>query len=436
MRVGVIAAACAFAFLPNVVVAQDSTRTAQDSAVRVFLDCPDTFCDFDYYHTEITFVNWVRDRQFAQVHALITTQPTGGGQQYTIAFIGLQRFAGAADTLRWNSKADDTQDDIRRGLAQTIRLGLIRFAARTPVAKLITILYSAPAQAAGQVRDPWNYWVFSVSVNGNLNGEKSFKQQYWSGGVSADRITEQWKLRFSINQNYFQSDFRVPLFDSTGAQVGEDRIRNITRGDDENVLIVRSAGAHWSIGGRGAASSSTFLNERRSLRLAPAVEYDVVPYSESTRRLLAFRYELGPTAYWYSDTTIFNRIRETRFIQSMNVSLNIKQPWGSAGVAAEASNYLYDFNKHHVTFFGNGQFRVFKGLSLQMFGSIGLIHDQLSIPKAGATEQEVLLRRRQLATSYQYFGFFSLSYTFGSKFANIVNPRFGTGGGGSMSFSF
>jgi len=49
MRVGVVAAACAFAFTP--LAAQDSTRTVQDSAVRVFLDCPDTFCDFDYYRT-------------------------------------------------------------------------------------------------------------------------------------------------------------------------------------------------------------------------------------------------------------------------------------------------------------------------------------------------------------------------------------------------
>ena len=91
MRVGVIAAACAFAFAP--LAAQDSTRTVQDSAVRVFLDCPDTFCDFDYYRTEITFVNWVRDRQFAQVHVLVTTQSTGGGQEYTLSFIGLERFA-------------------------------------------------------------------------------------------------------------------------------------------------------------------------------------------------------------------------------------------------------------------------------------------------------------------------------------------------------
>src|SRR6267143_921287 len=95
MRVGWLATACAFAVAP--LEAQDTTRTVQDTAVRVFLDCPDTFCDFDYYRTEITFVNWVRDRQFAQVHLLITTQDTGGGREYTLTFIGLERFAGAAD---------------------------------------------------------------------------------------------------------------------------------------------------------------------------------------------------------------------------------------------------------------------------------------------------------------------------------------------------
>ncbi|PYO93963.1 MAG: hypothetical protein DMD62_07720 [Gemmatimonadetes bacterium] len=431
MRVGLAAAACAFAFSP--LAAQDSTRTVQDSAARVFLDCPDTFCDFDYYHTEITFVNWVRDRQYAQVHVLITTQSTGGGREYTLGFIGLERFAGEADTLRWNSKADDTEDDIRRGLAQTMRLGLVRFAARTPVARLLQLSYAAPAQAAAQVRDPWNYWVFRADANLNLNGEKTFKYQNWWGSLSADRITEQWKIRFSLNSTYSQSDYTyVSSYDSTGAPI-EASTRTITRGYDANSLIVRSVGAHWSAGGRVFVSSSTYLNQELVVGVAPAVEYDVVPYSQSTRELLTFRYQIGPTAYRYNDTTIYNQIEETRFYQSLNVSLSVKQPWGSTGVALEGGNYLHDFTKNRLTIFGNGQFRIFKGLSLQFFGSVALIHDQLFISKEGATEQEVLLRRRQLETSYRYFGYFSLSYTFGSKFANIVNPRF-EGGGGNVFF--
>ncbi len=430
MRVGVIAAACAFAFAP--LAAQDSTRTVQDSAVRVFLDCPDTFCDFDYYRTEITFLNWVRDRTFAQVHVLVTTQQTGGGQEYTLSFIGLERFAGTADTLQWRSQRSDTQDDIRRGLAGILRLGLVRFAAKTPVARRLEVSYTAPTASAARVHDPWNYWVFSASINGFLNGEKSFKSQNWFGSLSADRVTDLWKISFSVGQSYNQTDFDVPIYDSMGAQIGTTHIRNITRGDDESALLVRSLSAHWSVGMRGLASSSTYYNQERVLRIAPAIEYDVVPYNQSTRRLLTFRYEIGPTAFRYRDTTIYNRLKETLFLQSLNVALRINQPWGSAGISMEASNYLYDFHKHHVTFFGNGQFRIFRGLSLGMFASIGLIHDQLSIPKAGATEQEVLLRRQQLATSYQYFGNFQLSYTFGSKFANIVNPRFGGGGGGGF----
>jgi hypothetical protein len=430
MRIGVVAAACAFVFSP--LRAQDTTRAAQDSAVRVFLDCSDTFCDFDYYRTEITFVNWVRDRTYAQVHVLVTTQQTGGGQEFTLAFIGLERFAGTADTLRSTSQRSDTQDDIRRSIAAVLRLGLVRFVAKTPLARNLEISYTAPAATSAQVHDPWNYWVFSASINGFLNGEQSFKSQNWFGSLSADRVTEQWRIDISLGENYNQSDFRVPIYDSTGAQIDEQHIRNITRGDDENVLLVRSLSAHWSLGIRALGSSSTYYNQKRVLRLAPGIEYDVVPYSQSTRRLLAFRYEIGPTAYRYTDTTIYDRLKQTLFLQTLNVSLRINQPWGSAGIAMEASNYLYDFNKHHVTFFGNGNFRIFKGLSFGMFASIGLIHDQLSIPKAGATEQEVLLRRQQLATSYQYFGSFQLSYTFGSKFANVVNPRFGGGSGGGM----
>src|SRR5467141_2807186 len=146
MRVGWLATACAFAVAP--LEAQDTTRTVQDSAVRVFLDCPDSFCDFDYYRTEITFVNWVRDRQFAQLHLLITSQSTGSGREYTLTFIGLARFAGAEDTLRYLSHSTDTGDDIRKGLGRTMRLGLVRFASKTPVGTRIEVSYSAPAQAA------------------------------------------------------------------------------------------------------------------------------------------------------------------------------------------------------------------------------------------------------------------------------------------------
>jgi hypothetical protein len=46
----------------------------------------------------------------------------------------------------------------------------------------------------------------------------------------------------------------------------------------------------------------------------------------------------------------------------------------------------------------------------------------------GASLEDVLLMRKQLATSYEYYFSIGLSYTFGSIYSNVVNPRFGSGG--------
>jgi hypothetical protein len=44
--------------------------------------------------------------------------------------------------------------------------------------------------------------------------------------------------------------------------------------------------------------------------------------------------------------------------------------------------------------------------------------------QADASEEEVLLQLRQLATSYSYYVSFGISYRFGSPFNNVVNTRF------------
>jgi len=38
---------------------------------------------------------------------------------------------------------------------------------------------------------------------------------------------------------------------------------------------------------------------------------------------------------------------------------------------------------------------------------------------------ELLLKRKELATEYAYSISMGLNYTFGSVFSNVVNPRFG-----------
>jgi hypothetical protein len=62
-----------------------------------------------------------------------------------------------------------------------------------------------------------------------------------------------------------------------------------------------------------------------------------------------------------------------------------------------------------------------------MGGGFSLIRNQLSLVQGEASLEEVLLRQRELARNFNYFADFGVSYTFGSFFNNIVNPRFPRG---------
>jgi hypothetical protein len=425
-----------FVFLARSIAAQRSgdTTTVQDSALRVFFDCPgySRGCDFDFLRTEITWVNWVRDREAADVHALISTQQTGGGgTEYTLSLIGLRRFAGRADTLRYYASGTSTADEARHGLAHLLGLGLASYAAATPLAGRLSVTYEAPsAPGTAATHDPWNAWVFTINGGGFLNGQQSIHSTQLNASLGANRTTPQWKHDMSVYENYSQDVFKgVPVFDTLGNQIGTQDVRSISRAYGGSLLVVKSLGPHWSAGVQGSVNHSTFGNIAIGLSLGPAIEVDIFPYTESTRRELTLQYGITPQYYRYIDTTIFGKTRETLGRQNLTTALSVTQPWGSASVSLTASHYLQDFHQNRVVLFGSMNLRLFKGLSLNVSGDIERIHDQRALPEAGATPDEILLRRRELATSYRYFTFINLTYRFGSTLNNTVNPRFPSGGG-------
>ncbi len=71
--------------------------------------------------------------------------------------------------------------------------------------------------------------------------------------------------------------------------------------------------------------------------------------------------------------------------------------------------------------------RILKGLSVRLRGGVARINDQLSLVRGEASEAEILLQLQELATSYNLDGEIGVTYTFGSIYNNIVNPRFGNG---------
>jgi hypothetical protein len=74
-------------------------------ALRAFLDC-NTFCDTEFIKREITYVNWVRGRADADEHLIVTSQSTGGGgQEFTLRYLGLRAFRGSDDELKFTTAA-------------------------------------------------------------------------------------------------------------------------------------------------------------------------------------------------------------------------------------------------------------------------------------------------------------------------------------------
>ena len=384
-------------------------------ALDVFLDCQNFYCDFDHIRREIVFVNWVRDRQDAHVHILGTSQPTGGGgRELTFAFIGLRQFAGRADTLRYVSRNTDTQTEIRDGQLQTIKVGLMRFVAQTQARERLRITYQAAAEApVGEVRDPWNLWVFTFNFSGNAFGEQQQAFTYLNGSVTANRTAQNIKINLRLSGSYNRSSQEL----STGPYV------NVTHSFSGSDLVAWSLSPHWSFGLYSAQNSSTYYNQDFAIKAGPVLEYNLYPYDQSTRRQLAIRYNPQLAGFDYEQETIFFKTKETLPAHRLDVVLSAQQPWGQVETQASAVQFLHDLGKYRLTLSGGIEFRVFRGLNLSLNGEVERIKDQLYLSRAGLTDEEILIRRRQLGTDFRYFTFFRLSYRFGSKFANVVNSR-------------
>jgi hypothetical protein len=126
----------------------------------------------------------------------------------------------------------------------------------------------------------------------------------------------------------------------------------------------------------------------------------------------------------YLETTIYGKTSETAPDGVLIGALDVRQPWGSSGLSVELATYFNDLQRHRYVLNGDVDVRLFKGFSLTLDGSVSRIHDQLYLRAGVATDEEILLRRRQLATNYRYRFAIGASYTFGSMFNNIVNTRF------------
>lgn len=406
--------------LPPEARAQAAGQAAAQAPARlkVLLDCERCFADF--LREEVDFVEYVRDPADADVHVLVTTSQTGaGGRERTVSLLGAGRFRGTDRAFKALTESGDTEDTERRRLASTLKIGLLAYVAQDGLARTLEIDVAEPGgapESSARQDDRWNQWVMSVQGSVQTRGEESRRELQFSGRAGADHVTDDWKITTGFEVDYNRED--VDLDE-------DDPLRAIRSERGFDAVVIKSLGEHWSFGTFVGIGASSFENIALRVRGGAAVEYNLFPYSAYTRRQLRMNYVIGPYRARYREETLFGRTVETLAQQEASITLDRREPWGSLRSEFQVSTFLPDWSKYRLEVDGEVDIRIARGLSLTLEGSASRIRDQLSLPRRGATPEEVLLRLRRLGSGYEFDLEVGLRYTFGSIFSAIVNPRFG-----------
>ena len=387
-------------------------------SLRVYLDCGR--CDESRIRTEISFVDYVRDPQMADVHVFVTSNYTVlSGRELELSFIGLNEHSRSNITLKRTVSQNASGEEARAILHDAIRVGLIPFVEQQRLEADFSLEFSGDRTETLEQQletDPWRHWVFNIyggDFELDLESNRTIFDSRW--GFYADHRSETWKIRV---RPYFNYDLvRIKRGDRPMVR------SSITRHGLDSYLI-RSLGPHWSLGLFGTYLTRNDRNLKNYGSLVPGIEYSLLPYEVATRRAITFVYTLGLAYVDYFEETIFNQTEEWLPRHEIDATIAIRQPWGDIYSGIEASQYLHDTSKQRAEIFTNLSVRLFAGFSLDVEGRFEMIRDQLSLPLGDASLQDVLLQQRELATDYAISAAIAVSYTFGSSFANVVNTRF------------
>jgi hypothetical protein len=428
-----VLSAAAFMFMPRQAEAQLRSTSIQNGAspLRVFLDCQGPVpCNRNHFRTEIQWVNWMNDRTDADVHVIITSESVGGGgRRFNLDFIGRGTMAQMADALTYTSSGTDVMIETLDGITQSLRMGLLRYAVESGMGTDFDVAFdpsllssggggdAASGDASAEAEafyDPWNYWTFRVGLSGNTTIRELDTSYRINPSFGADRVTEAWKINFNAFMNVNRDKRILP-----------DRVVRTNR-DGWNVggTIVRSVGTHVSTGASVRGGSSTQNNRTARVSFTPAIEWNYYPYSEANRRQLIAHYGAGVQYNRYEEETVFGVLQETVPLHSLGIQYRAVEGWGNAGVSIDAQQYLHESGLHSLGVSGNISFRVARGLELNLRASSEWIQDQIHVPAASLSEEDVLLGRQALPTGYRYQATLGFNYRWGSSFSNVVNTRF------------
>ncbi len=328
---------------------------------------------------------------------------------------------------------------MRAKLTRFIKLGLAPFVAKTKAGEQIEINMKTDSTIVENTTqesvDPWNYWVFNVGSDANIELEELSSEINIGGDININRITDKWKISLSgrIDERLRRTIQKVPRVDDNGDPVldgdGNQIIDEVQNNFDVsefgfNHQLVKSISPQWSYGYDIAGRQNTRLNYQFQTSFRPAVEYNFFPEEVQNSRFLRVNYGIEFRNNRYVEETIYDVLKETRVLHSLRASLGLNKRWGNLEVGYRVRNYLDD-----VSFWSTGlniraEVRITGNFSFYVRAEANYVKDQIYLAAGDFTEQDILSGRVTLPSAYNIDTRFGFNYRFGSILNNFVNRRF------------
>lgn len=383
--------------------------------------------NFDFFRTEITFVNFVSDRRLCDVQLQTVTEPIGNQSvRYRYLFIGYGSFAGQNDTLVWHSDPGENDGSIREKSLLAFKQGLLRYLLQTPIASAINYQINTDYNHS-DTPDPWNKWTFkpglSLYGNDNLIQESNFLEdtlETRNGAISLRPslsswyISDQWKFSAGLDYSYFHA--------WRHSKHGEGDYSNKQAYLTMRLSGVYSLTSRWSLGARFWRSKSwisqtpDFISKETTDRLKIGLEYSFLPYRDYFRRRLVLGYTWEPDLRSaFKSPDFFLRTHQIYGEYAKIAS------WGYyVATAGSSLDYQPDY---WINYSFRSSFRVGINLGKNIYTTLDFngvwSSNRRDLNSSGVPSSDGIKRQ-----SGQYAYSIGIDYYFGSGYRNVVNPRF------------
>lgn len=372
--------------------------------------------DQDYMLRNMRFVDFVNDPAVSDVHIIINSRISGsGGQVYSLMYNNKTFDNFCNFTITATTASSDTYEEQRKKIVDALALGLMPFVNQTKASSNMVLRYRSKEEnlQTTPTEDPWNNWTFRGDVSGSVNLEESRENYNYYFNARAYKVTEEWRLRNSARRSV-----RTKKYTNDGEEYNSNNTSNYFSSS-----AVKSLNSRWSTGLFASYSNSNYSNIVYSMSIKPAIEYNIFPWDISDRKVFTIAYYIGPEWKKYYEETIYDKMKESLWEQTLRLDMQIVQTWGEVEAGLNASNYMHDWSKNRISFDTDLSVRIIRGLSLKFGFRVENIHDQIYLAKGEVSLEDILLNKVQLPSSFEIGADFGIRVQFGSIYNNIVNNR-------------